>query len=266
MSAEARSTRKKKLRDTGACIGYHTVSEQVACFFLEQVRKLEHRPIPKRPLNLWVKRSSTTFISYTLQNRSCTRLATPRCLFTPLDCAAYIHGPLWLSQVRAWLLWRPNATQMVRSRDLRLAFFRMRALGRKMPDKAACLGVHKRTLQRWTKLGPQPSMRPKERPSARKLSPATCQALKGYSEANATTTLSQAAHWLKQQQDICLPKTSVAKILQVSAAAPFSRPLRPSKKGTEALTRVLTARSSRCASVRLVAVAAAAMLHWQKLT
>lgn len=62
-------------------------------------------------------------------------------------------------------------------------------MGESMPKISASLGVHKRTPQRWQKLGPEPSVCPKQRPKARKLSTATSQALLEYVDPDATTTL-----------------------------------------------------------------------------
>lgn len=98
----------------------------------------------------------------------------------------------------------------MRSKDLRLAFFRMQALGDNMPKISASLGVHKRTLQRWQKSGPEPPLRRNERPNVRKLTREACLALQHYFESNNTTTLQQAAQWLKQRFDICIIQRSVA--------------------------------------------------------
>ena len=86
---------------------------------------------------------------------------------------------------------------MVRSKAVRTIYFDMKARGHSVAEISACLKVGRTTLWRWSKQGLEPSRRPKARPAARKLSPATSQALQEYFDTNAATTLQQAACWLK---------------------------------------------------------------------
>lgn len=99
---------------------------------------------------------------------------------------------------------------MVRTKDVRTIFFDMKARGHSMAEISACLKVGRTTLWRWNKQGVEPFRRPKARPAARKLSPATSKALQEYFAADAATTLQQAACWLKATFNITISLQSVS--------------------------------------------------------
>lgn len=82
-----------------------------------------------------------------------------------------------------------------------------------MKEIAACLGVNRRTLQRWQKLGPlhQPAPPAKERPARRKLDGPASQALQTYFDDNLTSTLQQASSWLRETLNVVITRQSVGR-------------------------------------------------------